>query len=395
MQWVSTISSLPDPRDAVIEAAEEAQEQLEGATPDLLLAFVSSHFRGAYYQVPGWIGEVMPARVFAGCSSLGQIGAGQEREQSPGISLVAAVLPDVEIELVTPSTAAIPDQDAPPDAWRSWWSWPQRETFAVLLLADPFSQGLEAALEGLDYAYPGAVAIGGLASGAGMPAGNAMYHQDQISHGGIIGVALAGNVAMKTLVAQGCRPIGEPLTVTCCDNRLLLEVDGQTPVEYLRDLMRRLNSEDRALARSSLFVGVQMNPHQSFPGPGDFLIRNVVGVDDETGVMATAVLMHDGQVVQFHVRDRQSSIEDLDRQLTDATLDIAAAPISGALLFSCLGRGAHLFGETGHDSRRFREIFGPAPLGGFFCSGEIGPVGSQTHIHGYTSSFGLFRPAFT
>lgn len=392
MRWVSAISSLPDPRDAVREAVDEAREHLAGATPDLLLAFVSSHFRGAYTEVPGWIAASLPARVFAGCSSLGQIGGGLEREQSPGISLVAAVLPGVDIELAAPSTAVIPDQDAPPEAWRSWWTWPQRDAFAALILADPFSAGLEAALEGLDYAYPGAVAIGGLASGAGTRAGNVMYSQDRITHEGMIGVALSGNIRMRTMVAQGCRPIGEPVTVTCCDDRLLLEVDGQTPVEYLRDLMRRLNTADRDLARSSLFLGAQMNPYQSFPGPGDFLVRNVVGIDDETGAMATAVSMHEGEVVQFHVRDRQSSIEDLDHHLAGAVEGFAGAPVSGALLFSCLGRGTHLFGETGHDSRRFLETFGPVPLGGFFSNGEIGPVGAQTYIHGYTSSFGLFRP---
>src|SRR5262249_1344657 len=114
--------------------------------------------------------------------------------------------------------------------------------------------------------------------------------------------------------------------------------------------------------------------------------------DSSSGAMAFGALIDPGSIVQFHLRDARTSAEDLEAMLAAYRADHASAPPYGSLLFSCLGRGMHLYGQSDHDTGAFRRLVGEVPLGGFFCNGEIGPVHGTTFLHGYTSSFGLFRP---
>ena len=191
-------------------------------------------------------------------------------------------------------------------------------------------------------------------------------------------------------MAQGCRPIGSTHVVTKAQGNILLELDEEQPMQVLRREFEGADERDRRLINSALHLGVVMDPLKTEFAQGDFLIRNVMGIQRESNGLAIGEMLREGQVVQFHVRDSVSAAEDLDTMLgahADARQD---APGAGALLFSCLGRGQHLFGKPDHDTDLFRGKVGDIPLGGFFCNGEIGPVGSSTFLHGFTSSFGIF-----
>ena len=166
-----------------------------------------------------------------------------------------------------------------------------------------------------------------------------------------------------------------------------------TPVEHLEELLLRCDEREWDQMTSSLFVGIQASGFPLGEDPGPFLVRNLLGIDYETGAMAASAAVGEGQGIQFHLRDRESSAEDLFSRLREYRDQHGARNVAGALLFSCLGRGECLYGDLGHDSRVFREILGEVPMGGFFGHGEIGPVGGITHVHGYTSAFALFRPA--
>ena len=209
---------------------------------------------------------------------------------------------------------------------------------------------------------------------------------------GAVGVALHGNIILDTIVAQGCRPIGIPMQITACQRNVLLELDGKKPLDTLRSLLDHLSERDQELARHSLFLGVVMDELKDDPKHGDFLIRNIVGIDGESGSVAVGELLKEGQTVQFHLRDAMTSAEDLEAVLSRYGDALEGPDISGALLFSCLGRGQQLYGRPDHDTQMFHNQVGPVPLTGFFCNGEIGPVGGTTFLHGYTSSFGVFRP---
>jgi small ligand-binding sensory domain FIST len=259
-----------------------------------------------------------------------------------------------------------------------------------LLVADPLTIDAGAVIAGLDAAYPAASKVGGLASGGPVPGANRVFLGAGAHRSGLAGVALAGNVAVETIVAQGCRPVGKPMLATRCQGNVLQEVDGRAPIEVLRELYPSLSTRDQELFRHSLFLGIEMRDSVEYR-EGDLLVRNLMGMDPKTGALVVGAELHPMQVVQFLLRDARTAEEDLARLLDRSSARVT--PPSGALLFSCLGRGAHLFGRPDHDTDLFREKVGPVPLGGFFCNGEIGPVGGATFLHGYTSAFALFREA--
>ncbi len=392
MKWASHLSTQETIEACVEEAAAAVTEQLAGKEADLTLAFVSPHFRTQYRAIPELLKDRMPTGLLLGCSGGGIIGGGKEIEQKPAFSLTTAHLPGVDLQAIRSDTLDLPDPDTAPSVWREWLGVDVAKNPNFILLADPFSFRGEEFLSGMDFAYAQSPKVGGLASGAQAQGGNAMYLGDKTYNQGLVGVALSGNIHLDTIVAQGCRPIGKPMSITQCDQTLLQEVDGKPPLAMLEEMVDSLNEYDRKLLRTSLFLGIEMDPLKDDPGQGDFLIRNLMGVDRESGALSIGALLREGQLVQFHLRDKVMSSEDLKVMLSRYQSKDGWREAKGALLFSCLGRGEYLYGQPNHDSDMFRTKIGNIPLGGFFCNGEIGPVGKTTFLHGYTSSFGIFRP---
>ena len=394
MKWSSAVSEKLSLSEAVIDCASEIREDLGVHHPDLVVAFVSAHHASDYTSLPDLVREHLGDSTLIGCSAGGVIGAGREVEHSPGLALTAAHLPEVVIEPFHIEHDALPDGDAPPDAWEALVGTSPGVDPHFLLLADPFSIRGEHLLMGLDYAFPNSVKIGGLASGANQPGDNALYMLDQVHSSGAVGLAVHGNIAVDTVVAQGCRPIGQPMQITACRSNVLSGLDDRTPFEILKEIFAGLNDRDRELAQHSLFLGVVMDVFNESPQIGDFLIRNIVGGDPRRGELSIGEMLKEGQTVQFHLRDADTSVQDLDGMLTQYAANHPVHQEAGAILFSCLGRGSHLYGRADHDTDMFREKVGVIPLAGFFCNGEIGPVGGSTFLHGYTSSFGIFRPKY-
>jgi small ligand-binding sensory domain FIST len=373
MRWTSTVSRKANLVEAVAEAGGTVAAGLEGEVPDLVVAFVSSEHAQHYAEVPRLVRQHLPGGLLVGCSAGGVIGGGHEVEDAPGFSLTAATLPDVQL-----TTLRVTDPAAPPPGMGA--------TPQVLLLADPFSFDVESFVHAVDAAHPGAVVVGGLASSGRRPGENALYLGDEVARDGLVGVAFEGNVVLETIVAQGCRPVGDPMFVTRCERNVIFELDGRPAVLALQFVLDKLPKEDRALVRQSLFVGVVMQERQQQYRQGDFLIRNVLGVEPKQAALVVGTHVQENQVVQFHLRDAKTSADDLTHLLAR----YREQP-EGSLLFSCLGRGQHLYGHPDHDTNVFRAALGDVPLGGFFCNGEIGPVQGRTFLHGYTSAFGLFR----
>jgi small ligand-binding sensory domain FIST len=376
--------------DLLQRGCEKIMQQLDGQAPNLLLAFVSPHFVDDFDKVPDILFKNTNAKNLLGCSASGLIGGGCEVEMEPAIALTAAVMPDVKIDLFHLVNADLPDSDASPQRWCEMIGVSAETNPHFLLLPDPFSFRIDSLIEGLDYAFPGATKIGGMASGARKPGVNALYINEKLYRNGTVGAALHGDVVVETIVAQGCRPIGKPLRVTRSQKNYIFEIDEKPAVHALHDLIQNLTPLEQELAQQSLFIGIAMDEFRDVHKPGDFLIRNILAIDPTTGALIISELVRAEQTIQFHVRDAATSADDL-RFLLKKYRDTHDDQVYGALLFSCLGRGQHLYGMPNHDSDCFREYLGGVPLGGFFCNGEIGPVGGTTFLHGYTSSFGIFR----
>tara|TARA_B100000686_G_scaffold351303_1_gene449636 strand:- start:379 stop:1560 length:1182 start_codon:yes stop_codon:yes gene_type:complete len=391
MKWSSAISTRDSIGACIDEVIRATNEQLDGLESDLTIVFISPHFRSHYTKIPGMIRERLNPGILIGCSGDGIIGAGEEVEGDAAISMTRANLPEVSIKPFHIDAMELPDQDTGPRVWWEWLGVKADPTPHFILLADPFSFRAEEFLQGVDFAYPNSVKIGGLASGTHSGDGNIFYAGDRIHTSGAVGVALDGNIKVDTIVAQGCRPTGKLHKITKCHNAFLQALDGHPPFNVLEEMIANANDYDRKLIQSSLFLGIEMNPLGDEPKQGDFLIRNIIGLDRASGALSIGTLLREGQLVQFHLRDNITSAEDLSLLLSQYTEQDQSKKASGALLFSCLGRGKHLYGRANHDTDMFSSKLGGVPVGGFFCNGEIGPVGETTYLHGYTSSFGIFR----
>ncbi len=350
--------------------------------PDLVLLFVSPHFASSFDGVLEGVREAFPDAALIGCSGGGIIGNGVEVESNPAVSITAAVLPGVNLVL-----RHLDEPEESAEDWYELLEMQPEEKPIFILLPDPFTFPADDLIAGLDEAFPGSIKIGGLASGGTFPGAHGLFLDDDLHHTGAVLLALTGNVEVDTIIAQGCRPIGQPMLITRCEGNVVFELSSRPALETMKSLYGSLEEEDRELFGNSLFVGIEMKDQVEYHA-GDFLVRNIVGFDPKSGALAIAAEPKQWQAMQFHLRDARTSRDDLGRML--GRYDGREA--SGALLFSCLGRGVGLYGERSHDSRQFRARIGDVPLGGFFCSGEIGPIGGTTFLHGYTSAFAVFRP---
>ncbi len=331
----------------------------------------------------------------------------REVEGEVALSLTVAQLPGVTITPFWVQTKTLPDLDSPPQAWIDLIGVDPSTNPDFIILADPMAGGITDFLAGLDFAYPQATKVGGLASGEnGSMAGSLFLQSAQFSGGryedGFIGVALSGDIRLGSVVAQGCRPIGEPFLVSQGERNIITEIERrdpdndevllETPLARLQNLIPTLSAKDQELAQSSLFVGVANDEFKLTLQPGDFLIRNLLGVDPRQGAIAIGDRVRKGQRLQFHLRDGETSADDLQLLLRHYTMDLgeqSSPKAIGALMFSCLGRGYGLYGLQDFDSQTLRKFFPGVPVGGFFCNGEIGQVGNQTFLHGYTSAFAI------
>ncbi len=397
MQWANALSTRPSLEAAVADVVERATSSLHSSA-DLGLVFISSAFSSEYPRLlPLLLERLSETKALIGCGGGGVVGMtseGQTRELEgePALSLTLAHLPDVKVQAfhITPDT--LPDLDSSPDAWVELMGISPADQPQFILLSEPFSSGDTELIQGLDFAYPASVKVGGRASGSSMPGRAGLFCNNRLYREGTVGVALSGNIVLETIVAQGCRPIGKPYRVSKGERNILLELENLAPLMVLRDLIESLSESDRQLAQQSLFIGIARDEFKQDLEPGDFLIRQLLGVDPKEGAIAIADRVRSGQRIQFHLRDAQTSAEDLEwllqRYQKQTQLHSDAA---GALMFSCLGRGEGLYGEPNFDSQMFNRYFKHLPLGGFFCNGEIGPVGGTTFLHGFTSVFGICR----
>ena len=391
MRWASGVDTDKSLATAVQRAAESVFIGLGRQEPDLVIAFVSAQHSARYEALTELIRREFDGAFVFGCCAGGVIGGGREIEDHASVSLTGALLPGVRLKGTHLDAAQVPPVYAEPRVWEETLRMTANQQPSFLVLADPYSFETEMYLRGLDRVFPRAPKIGGLASGARQVGGSMLYLGNETYRSGSITLALTGNIEIDTVVAQGCRPIGDPMFVTSAHENLIRELDGRTPRDVMAELFEKLPIADRDVFSQSLFIGLAMKTDVSEYVPGDFLIRNTMGMDPQSGALWVNAEIPPKSVVQFHLRDAATSAFDLERTLTAYKASQIIEADVGALLFSCEGRGAELYGQSDHDSNAFRRLVADVPIGGFFCSGEIGPVADATYLHGYTSAFAVFR----
>jgi small ligand-binding sensory domain FIST len=372
-----------DPGEAAILAVAQATEALGDASPSLAVLFASARFLAVAEDLVAAITEQTGPLPLIGCVGEAVAGGAREVESEPAVSLwLGAGLGPVE-------TFAMEYIRTPSGGAYGGYLFPREPEGAHLMICDPFTFPADGLLTHLNEQVPGAVVMGGMASAARAPRQSRLFLDNRVLSAGAVGVHLP-NAEVHPLVAQGCRPIGDAYIVTRADGSLIHELGGRPPLVRLREMAAALPSRDQELLAQGLQLGVVIDEYRAEPGQGDFLIRGVVGADPDSGTIAVGDQIQVGQTVQFHVRDAQSADEDLRRALERELAALGGRRPAGALLFTCNGRGSRLFTEPDHDTGLIAATLGDIPLAGFFCAGELGPVGGQNFLHTFTASIALF-----
>jgi small ligand-binding sensory domain FIST len=231
--------------------------------------------------------------------------------------------------------------------------------------------------------------LGGLASGRTLGGRAVLFAGRDVFEEGAVGVRLDG-VEVLPCVSQGAAPIGPELTITAADGHIIDELAGKPALEKLRETIEALPAEDLRLVQGGLLMGIVVDANKPDYVQGDFLVRGLVGADPATGKVAVAADVRPGQVVRLHARDAASADRDLREALGVRREALGGRAPAGVLLFSCNGRGRGMFRCAHHDAEAIAEELGGAPAAGFFAAGEIGPVGGEYFLHGFTATMALF-----
>ena len=277
-----------------------------------------------------------------------------------------------------------------PGYWRLETGVEPEQTNGWLVFIDPFNLDSEAWLQAWSEAYAPLPVMGGLASGDFSERRTQVYLNGEVFEEGCVAISVGGDVKLASVISQGCTPIGETWTLTKVEQNVIHEIGNRPAYEVLAETFNKLTPEEQKAARGNLFVGLFVNEYLDEYQRGDFLIRNLVSADPRSGSIAVSALPRPGQTMQFQRRSGAAAMEDMSELLARTKEKFRGAAIYGGCLCSCNGRGKNLFGRPHHDANSVQQQFGPMGLAGFFCNGEIGPVGEKNFLHGYTASLALF-----
>ena len=372
-------AGLSEHPNAPVATGEVIGQVLEGLgdagrpSPDLALVFVTPVFARHLEEIAATIRATLQPRTLLGCAAVSVVGGNREVERGPGISLWAG-----RTGPVTPFHLEVVRA---PDGY-AFTGWPDdmpEDPSALLLLPDPFSFPTDELLQRLQVDRPGMPVVGGLASAANQPGGNRLVIDDRVVRNGAVGAFLGPEVTVSTVVSQGCRPVGHPFVVTRAEESIVYELAGRPAVERLQEVAAGLSDDDRELLADLVQIGRVIDERKVDFGPGDFLVRPVVGADPNSGALRVGDVVSVGSTTQFQVRDAASADLDLRRMVGGRTAE-------AALVFTCNGRGTNLFPEPHHDAAVVSETLSGAPVAGMFCAGELGPIGERNFMHGFTAS---------
>ena len=373
-----------DARGAAVDAAMRARANLDGQLADLAVVFVAGrHLTDPEAALEGVHEALAPAGLI-GCGAGGVLGGRREVEGGTAVSVWAAALGDGTAR--TFHAAAIETEDAiaveglPALGGAS----------GAILVPDPYTFPTDGVLRELAARAPGVPVIGGLASGRGGEGGGALLlHGDEVVQGGAVGVRF-DDVDLLPCVSQGAAPLGPEMTITGAEGHLITELAGRPALEALREAVAALPDHERELVARGLLLGLVIEGGKPDYVQGDFLVRGMTGADPDDGTITVGAPVAPGQVVRLHARDAASADRDLREALELRRAALGGEPPAGTLVFTCNGRGRGMFGVPDHDAEAIGDELDDAPSAGFFAAGEIGPVGGESFLHGFTATLAVF-----
>jgi small ligand-binding sensory domain FIST len=369
--------------------AEKLRASLAAPRVTLGLVFMTPRYFDQAKQILEIIRVHARVPLLAGCSSQSLISGNDEIEENAGLTLGLYYLPGAELKPFHFGQEHV-DEANSAAYWHHETGIEPTATNGWLAFADPFNLDCDSWLRLWNEAYAALPVVGGLASGDHSARQTQLYLNDAVFTEGVIVVGVGGEVKLESVISQGCTPIGDTWTITKADQNYIYEIGNRPAYAVLAETFSQMPPEDQKKSQGNLFIGLVMNEYLEEFHRGDFLIRNLLGADPNSGVLAVGALPRAGQTIQFQRRDAAAANEDMLALLTRAHEQLKGETIYGGCLCCCNGRGSHLFGYPSHDAGMIQRRLGPLGLTGFFCNGEIGPVGERNFLHGYTASLALF-----
>ena len=369
--------------------AEKLRAQLGARPVSLGLVFMSPKFFPHAQAALEILRVHARIPLLAGCSSTGLVAGSKEIENATGIVLALYSLPGAELKGFRFTQTQVEEADDK-NYWPTESGVALKRTNGWLTFIDPFHLDAESWMRSWNTAYAPLPTFGGLSSGIFSEQSTQVYLNGEVFDDGGVAISVGGDVKLSGVISQGCTPIGETWTLTRVEQNLIHQIANRPAYSVLEDTVKKLSLADQQKARGNLFIGLVVNEYLEDFHRGDFLVRNLIGGDPNSGVLAVAALPRAGQTIQFHRRDAVAANEDMDELLVHEKEKIGGATIYGGCICCCNGRGKNLFGEPNHDAELVQKEFGPIGLAGFYGNGEIGPVGEKNYLHGFTASLALF-----
>lgn len=375
--------------DGLADWARRLRARLRAPSVSLGLVFMSPKFFPHAQQVLEILRVHAQIPLLVGCSSNGLVANAEEIEGASGLVLSLFSLPGAKLTPVRFTQEQV-EQAGEEHYWPVETGLAPKDVNGWLTFIDPFHLDAEAWLRSWDESYAPLPVYGGLASGNFPEPLTQIYLDGDVFEDGGVAIAVGGDVAIAGVVAQGCTPIGEAWTLTRVENNLIQHIGNRPAYAVLAETVNQLPPAEQVQARGNLFIGLVVNEYLEDFHRGDFLVRQLIGGDPNSGVLAVGALPRAGQTIQFQRRDAASASADMSDLLATAKKNLADATVFGGCLLCCTGRGKNLFGRSSHDAGLVQDHFGPLGLAGFFCNGEIGPIGEKNFLHSHTACLALF-----
>ncbi len=369
-------------------ALAQSLDAIATLEPDLLVLFTSYLHERDMLEIAQEARARSRARSLFGASGAGIIGTDRELERAPAITVAGFRLPGAVLQAARIEPDMV-DPTADPTHWRQLLGFGDESPGGILLLADPFQIDAEAVVAGISAAYPGTPVSGGIASPGPHHRHAWLFLDDIVATAGAVALAIGGGYRLVPIVSQGCEPIGHPWTITGTQHHWILTISNRPALDVLRETLAEQPEGRREIAPRNVLAGLAADEYRPEFIRGDFLVRNLVGIDQGTGAIAINAVPRAGQTIQFQIRDAATADLDLSMSLEHGRVKLDRRQPLGGLLFTCSGRGAQLFGSSHHDALTIGRKLGGIPLAGLFCAAEIGPTGGRSFIHGHTASLAL------
>ncbi|MDJ0611613.1 MAG: FIST C-terminal domain-containing protein [Kiloniellales bacterium] len=354
-------------------AAQRCIERLLPAPPGANLGFLyaTSELADDLGELVAFLRERSGIANWVGTVGAGVAANGVEHHHEPALSVLVGRFPDESFRVFAPV------HDSLEEFRRDHKAWVEREAplFGVVH-GDPRNPHLVEILEGVA-AEASAFLVGGLSAAEG----SFPQIAGAVTEGGLSGVLFQGALPVAVGLSQGCTPIGAVREITEAEGNVIKQIDGRPALEVFKEDIGELLARDLRRIGGYIYVAFPIAGTDT----GDYLVRNLTGIDPERGWIAVGEMVEAGRTLMFCRRDHEAATQDLRRMLNDLKRRGGEHP-KAAVYYSCIARGPNLFGSDSEELKIIREELGDLPLAGFYANGEI----SNNRLYGYTGVLALF-----